>query len=91
MLAQTAAFMPNNNLICLRIRIPVSNTPLHTVHIGSIVDMTRSEDDDDMICARGIEESDARPDYLKAIVEAVDGLSSDLRRISLEIHGRSST
>jgi hypothetical protein len=50
--------------------------------------MAPPEDVDDMKCTQTAEESGSRPDYLPSIIEAVDGLSSELRRISLEIHGK---
>lgn len=54
----------------------------------SSTEMAPPGDDDDLNRTQIDEESGSRPDYLQSIIEAVDGLSSELRRISLDIHGR---
>jgi hypothetical protein len=50
--------------------------------------MTRNEDANGMRGTQNVNESDSRPEYFQAIIESIDELSSELRRISLEIHGR---
>jgi hypothetical protein len=50
--------------------------------------MTRTDADDDTYRLKHIGESGSDPDHLDAINTIIDGLSHELRRISLEIHGR---
>jgi hypothetical protein len=50
--------------------------------------MTRTDADDDTHRMKHIGESGSDPDYLDAINTIIDGLSHEMRRISLEIHGR---